>query len=217
MVLKVLQLTYIVHEDTLPGLLFGLLSLVPQSCIIAIITAFIITRELELVVIGIGLVVSEIVNTTVKRFIQEPRPLRSYRPGHGMPSDHAQFMFFLWMYIHLLLQRRVNHGSRFVSPLLFLLAVCVGYSRVALDVHTVTQMIAGEAIGIIVGYVYYEFIDKTLRPWFRWIEELSLSQFLFIRDSFSCLDDIILFNYSNYSSVRRKVISRPTGKVFTWE
>lgn len=72
---KAFGLTYVVHEDSLPGIIAAVLSLVPQTAAVVLATLIVVHREIELVFLGVGLVCSTVLNDVLKRVIQQPRPL----------------------------------------------------------------------------------------------------------------------------------------------
>ena len=100
--LRVLELTLVtyVEDDTL-SLLFAFGSLVPQALVVVLLTLVLSRRELQRVYLLAGLTLSTGLNDLVKDSIRLPRPLGSSRSGFGMPSDHAQFMFFLSTHVAL--------------------------------------------------------------------------------------------------------------------
>ena len=109
-----------------------------------------------------GQLVSEGVNQVLKRMIRQPRPnpfsslteaqscmWRSDSKSGGMPSDHCQYMAFLAIYCF----------NRFRSKSLsivvcFPLALLTAYSRVYLSYHTIPQVIAGLAVGSLLGLLW---------------------------------------------------------------
>jgi membrane-associated phospholipid phosphatase len=88
----------------------------------------------------------------------------------GMPSGHTQMAFTvcvfacLYMY-HYQYESNINNVMK--SPYAILkfataigIAIFCGHSRVQNSCHTIGQVYAGAAIGIIMGYVLYGIIDK---------------------------------------------------------
>ena len=103
--------TYILYD---PNDLFSFiccyLSLLPVGILVFYFSWFIITREIEAVILAGGHVVNDIANNIIKNIIKETRPIDfgsfqkdSVRSGYGMPSAHSQFMGFFTMYIGCLL------------------------------------------------------------------------------------------------------------------
>lgn len=93
-----------------------------------------------------SVVVSAVLGFLLKAFFQLPRPcvdvagLVDCPLDFGFPSLHATFSAVLLM---------ASLGSRW-ALIVIPLALLVGYSRVFLGVHSVEQVIAGFALGIVV-------------------------------------------------------------------
>lgn len=98
-----------------------------------------------------------------------PLSLRSPKPGYGMPSSHAQTLFYFLVVLLLVLHVHTVHdadrgGSRLRSRLhsvwlqwtlsLLLTAYTCAASlwRVHVHMHSLFQTFAGAAVGVIVGY-----------------------------------------------------------------
>lgn len=81
-----------------------------------------------------------------------------YRGGlHGFCSSHAANSFGVAMFVSLCVRRK------YISFLLFLFALCVGYSRIYLGVHYLGDVVFGAVLGILIGYLVYLTIKKLLR------------------------------------------------------
>eukprot|EP00168_Porphyra_purpurea_P010804 TRINITY_DN2694_c0_g2_i3.p1 TRINITY_DN2694_c0_g2~~TRINITY_DN2694_c0_g2_i3.p1 ORF type:complete len:247 (-),score=44.25 TRINITY_DN2694_c0_g2_i3:37-777(-) len=104
------------------------------------------------------MVVCEALNHTLKAAFAQPRPVVPgvSTPGHGMPSDHAQFSAFFAVYVAaFFLRRRAVLGSPVLpaweeGALLVGLAanaVLTAASRVVLGYHTVAQVVVGGGWG----------------------------------------------------------------------
>lgn len=61
------------------------------------------------------------------------------------------------MFVSLCVRRK------YISFLLFLFALCVGYSRIYLGVHYLGDVVFGAVLGILIGYLVYLTIKKLLR------------------------------------------------------
>jgi dolichyldiphosphatase len=149
MAFTVLNLTYVwYNKGDFISLLLACSSLLPIAIVIAVLTLFVSRRDLQTCMLGIGAVFCELLNTILKRVIRHPRPLgmgnghflfpnlirflqESLRTGNGMPSDHAQFMFFIAVYTTLiLLPMRSSKLYKIICGIfLFSMSSIVTYSR----------------------------------------------------------------------------------------
>lgn len=84
----------------------ALLTLTPLILAVMYITTLLVRRDIEIFIQCMGLGLSSLSNAILKRILKHPRPLHSSKGGYGMPSDHAQFMFFLVTYTTLWLKYR---------------------------------------------------------------------------------------------------------------
>ncbi len=122
-----------------------------------------------------------------------------------MPSDHAQFMFFLAAYLYCWMRKRwhVHSGYKFLAfTISLMLAVVVGISRVHMGVHTENQVYVGSGLGLLMGLAWYALADRIIRPLFPWIEDLKLSRWLLIRDS-GRIRDVMRWEYMNHCATKK--------------
>jgi len=129
-----------------------------------------------------GLVINSMLNITLKLLIKEPRPRPSSRlknananatknentdtslpfsnlahfDNYGMPSGHAQIVFFSSIYIWL----------AFKNIKLSLVYLCISlitlYQRVKYNKHTISQVIVGSIIGSLMAALTYFFFKKKI-------------------------------------------------------
>lgn len=141
-------------------------SLLPVGILVFYFSWFIITREIEAVILAGGHVLNDIANNLIKNIIQEPRPIDfgtfqkdSMRSGYGMPSAHSQFMGFFTMYIVLRLWCQWGDLSRkqraFGTVVIILASAGVLTSRVYLGYHTLMQVVVGVTIGSLLGTLHF--------------------------------------------------------------
>ncbi|KAK3937676.1 phosphatidic acid phosphatase type 2/haloperoxidase [Diplogelasinospora grovesii] len=92
-----LSLTHVYYNPDDPiSYLCAWLALVPQALCIVYATLLWSSREAEVALMFAGQLACEAVNFALKRMIKEERPRRIHATGkgYGMPSSHAQFVFF---------------------------------------------------------------------------------------------------------------------------
>jgi dolichyldiphosphatase len=91
-------------------------------------------------------------------------------------------------------------------------ALTVMYSRVYLGYHTTSQVIAGGCLGLILGSLWYFFINVIVAPWFPALENTFLCRYLRIKDS-SHIPDVIGFEYKNSRAAQSDLDFQNEGKI----
>ena len=119
----------------------------------------------------IGFLFNIILNLILKGIIQQPRPeedrrlfnleiLSGKRIGYdryGMPSGHAQTVFYSTIFIYLVLKDvRISLLYLFISFLTF----C---QRIKFNNHTLEQVIVGSFVGSGMGYLVYQYGKNILK------------------------------------------------------
>ncbi|KAL4818305.1 hypothetical protein BDW67DRAFT_157695 [Aspergillus spinulosporus] len=187
-----LSLTHVHYnpEDSL-SLVSAWLALVPQALCVVYVTLVWASREVEVGLMFAGQLVCEALNFALKRIIKEERPKQMFGKGYGMPSSHAQFVAFFAVYLTLFLVFRHSPSGanqsimfRMIASLgITLGASAVAVSRIYLTYHTVRQVLAGCAVGVVFALFWFIFTGM-LRSygWIDWVLEHSIARFLRIRD-----------------------------------
>lgn len=124
----------------------------------------------------VGIFLNECLAQLLKHYLQQERPKSCQRVDfcdtHGMPSSHAQLAFFNSAVSVLVLLRRWKHVKKYrcqgggekarldalsasLSLMTVPIAILVGYSRVELGYHTIEQVVAGAAIGLMFGSMWF--------------------------------------------------------------
>lgn len=170
-------------------------SLLPVGILVFYFSWFIITREIEAIILAGGHVLNDIINNIVKNIVKEDRPVDfgtfqkdSVRSGYGMPSAHSQFMGFFGMYVGLRVWFQWGGLSKvhkiLASILILVAAIGVIFSRVYLGYHTLKQVVVGASIGALFGSCH--FIASTLVRYLGiidWLLSWKLFQWFLIKDS----------------------------------
>jgi membrane-associated phospholipid phosphatase len=119
----------------------------------------------------IGFFINIMLNVVLKALIQEPRPsednrlfnlqiLSGKRIGHdryGMPSGHAEGVFYSTAFIFLILKdKRIGVGYLIISLITL-------YQRLKYKNHTFEQVIAGAIIGAFMGLFFYYYRSNLLK------------------------------------------------------
>ena len=109
---------------------------------------------------------SSLLNTAVKALVDRDRPLVSQpfvnEPGASFPSGHTQSAIVGYGVLLLLVLPALTHTWRRVAVVAAALMVLgIGFSRVALAAHFVSDVIAGLALGA----VWLGLMTAVFRPW----------------------------------------------------
>ena len=109
---------------------------------------------------------SSLLNTAVKATVNRDRPLVDQpfvnEPGASFPSGHSQAAVVGYGVLLLLLLPALNRSWRRVAVLVAVLMVAgIGFSRVALAAHFVSDVLAGFALGA----VWLGLMTAIFRPW----------------------------------------------------
>ena len=137
------------------GFICTLLSLVPVFIIIALITLTLDRRRLIFTSL-LGQIGNIIINIITKHIIRQPRPTDTH--SYGMPSNHAQFIFFFigfWI-------PKINKDKLRRITALIIVACAVATSRVYLHYHTTNQVVVGAGIGLGLGYIWHKTTESEI-------------------------------------------------------
>jgi len=158
------------------GKFLAVASLSPIFTVAYSIAHFLSQRELFDFALTVGIFLNECLAQWLKHLIKEERPKSCERVDfcdtHGMPSSHAQLAFFNSAVSVLVLLRRWKHVKKYqcqeggekarldalsasLSLMTVPIAILVGYSRVELGYHTIEQVVAGAAIGLTFGSMWF--------------------------------------------------------------
>ncbi|CAG5092965.1 Similar to DOLPP1: Dolichyldiphosphatase 1 (Rhinolophus ferrumequinum) [Cotesia congregata] len=180
------------------GLGLALISLMPLALIVGFITLIAFRRDLHTICFFIGVIVTDIVGLFLKYTIKEARPMKRdvVYVEYGMPSTHSLLMWFFATYTALFVCLRwtIIGGCATV-------AVLVSYSRIYLQYHTISQVLCGFVVGIIMGVTWFFITHLVLAPFFPIIVS-RLSEFLLIRDS-TLIPNVLWFEYTNIRTEAR--------------
>ena len=148
---------------------------------------FSLNFDKDYLILGVTMIISEVINTILKNLVFKPimgdkkypliglgrRPDGANNCGlyyvskdnistsYGMPSGHSQnsavFSTFMLM---KLIDSDISYEYKILGIVcLPLLLIYVMWSRVHLGCHTIQQTILGSSIGILMGYVVYNYFQ----------------------------------------------------------
>ncbi|CAM9162568.1 unnamed protein product [Phaeothamnion confervicola] len=158
---------YRVNDDL--GAVMSLLTLSPIIIGVGYFTLMGFRRDLQTFCLAFGQLLDLVLNKVMKTAIAAPRPDLGSCPntGHGMPSNHAQFMFFFCTFCLLHIWLRTSWSRLEIllaSAALLGWGPAVAYSRIHLTCHSLEQVAAGSALGSATGALWFVFEDAVLRP-----------------------------------------------------
>lgn len=193
--------TYVLYEAldvfALPAVFF---TLTPIFLMVFYLLWFLLTREIQPVLVVVGHCGNELANHIAKRVWKQLRPALHAGFGsndlhdflfnslqYGMPSAHLQFMGYfaaVWG-LHVWTQwpglLRAQRGA--LVALLAGLCVAVGGSRVHLHYHTVEQVVVGALLGWCLGVVWFAVVTM-LRVYgvVRWVLLWRVVSMWYVKD-----------------------------------
>ncbi|OAA45120.1 dolichyl pyrophosphate phosphatase [Beauveria brongniartii RCEF 3172] len=192
-----LSITHVYYDpDDRLSLLCAYLALLPQALGIVYLTLIFASREAEVALLFAGQLACEALNFLLKRLIKEERPRRIHGKGYGMPSSHAQFVFFwsIALSLFLLVRHRPTTttttpgGARLVARLAVSatslgLAAATAWSRVYLNYHTPKQVLVGSSVGVLSAVAWFV-VTAALRSsgLLAWALDLPLVRAFRVRD-----------------------------------
>lgn len=122
-------------------------------------------KRMEAVLFGTSTILLMIFVQVLKDLFKIPRPPESLieASGYAFPSGHATGSIFLALSI-IFLTRNVSTPQRYIVwTTVLVLALLIGASRIHLGVHTLTQVLAGYALGIFCIVIFLVARKKLLR------------------------------------------------------
>ncbi|GFS43509.1 dolichyldiphosphatase 1 [Trichonephila inaurata madagascariensis] len=197
------------------GKLLALTSLCPLVLVIAFVTLILFRRDLHTITFFCGTVLNEGINWILKHTIKELRPCHGREflfSEYGMPSNHAQFMWFFATYMAFFLLIRLHHGNsayplenawKYIATILIVcLAAVVTYSRIYLQYHTWNQVLCGSVLGIFLACIWFLITQFTFTPLFPIIAAWPISEFLMLRDT-TLIPNVMWFEYTSHRAESR--------------
>lgn len=210
------DLTYIVYDPADPwGLVCVHLSLFPIYNMVFYLSWFLVSREIEPVVVVGGHLVSEVANKCAKTLLKVPRPDFHKDFGHGaltfgMPSAHGQHMGFFSGYfvcVVLLSTRLPRFHKLAASAILLLTTIAVSFSRVYLLYHTCQQVVVGTTIGLVLGVGYF-YVSGVLRDVgvVDWVLSWPLVRYFYIKDSYYHVYQTYSDEYRHFTQLKQRKV-----------
>jgi len=215
--LRMLHMEY--PEGDKIGHVLAWFSMTPFFIFAGMVTLILFRRDLHTIAFTLGQLVNEVFNLILKRIIKEPRPAVQHTVHlvqHGMPSSHAQFIWFFSAYfVFFVIFRVVENSHKWWKPAMscaaIALATVVTYSRVYLGYHTNAQVMWGSGIGVVCALVWFVFLQRVLTPLFPSIVASPIAEFFLIRDT-TLIPNLLVFEYTTSRAEARKRFKRAETK-----
>jgi len=160
-----LDLIYIKRTDTLTKI-FNLITKLGNWYIFIIITLlFLIFKDKKsFKYISINLMLVTLINQLLKILFQRPRPELNMiaATGYSFPSGHSMVsMAFYGFLIYLILKSKHTKLDKIISTIILLFIILgIGFSRVYLGAHYMTDVLAGFTLAIIYLSIFTTIIEK---------------------------------------------------------
>ncbi|XP_018577720.1 dolichyldiphosphatase 1-like isoform X1 [Anoplophora glabripennis] len=190
------------------GKFLALISLAPFGIGSGFIALILFRRDLHTITFFLGTLCSEALNYCLKHTICETRPLRRENifVEYGMPSSHAQFVWFFATYIIYFVFIKLHHMnnntiienlSKFlIISSSLLMALLVSVSRIYLEYHTIWQVLWGAIVGILFATFWFALTYLVFTPLFPQIVSWKISEILLLRDT-TLIPNVLWFEYTN--------------------
>ncbi|OMO84429.1 Phosphatidic acid phosphatase type 2/haloperoxidase [Corchorus olitorius] len=106
---------------------------------------------------AMGSVVNALLSVVLKRVLNQERPVAGLKSDPGMPSSHAQSIFFTVVFIiaSILEWLGVNQLSVSISVLALAFGSYFSWLRVSQQLHTMSQITVGAIIGSMFSILWY--------------------------------------------------------------
>nr|DAD21604.1 TPA_asm: hypothetical protein HUJ06_023067 [Nelumbo nucifera] len=126
--------------------------------VFALFGAFILLRhDTEALWAAMGFDINAWLSITKKRILNQERPVSTLRSDTGMPSSHAQTIFFTVIFAILSLVEWLGINGFTIIVGVFVLACGSYFSwlRVSQQLHTLSQVIVGAVLGSIFSILWF--------------------------------------------------------------
>ncbi|XP_053607666.1 dolichyldiphosphatase 1-like [Plodia interpunctella] len=194
-------------KGDLIGKFFAFISLSPFGIGAGFIALILFRRDLHTIVFFLGTLLNELLNIILKHIICEARPIArgNLYNEYGMPSSHAQFVWFFNVYVLYFVVIRLHHinNNSIISALWRViivggcttLALLVSIGRVYLHYHTTSQVVVGGFVGFIFATLWFLIVHRVFTPLFPQLVSLKFFEMLMIRDT-TLIPNVLWFEYT---------------------
>ncbi|KAI3450977.1 hypothetical protein Pfo_007642 [Paulownia fortunei] len=124
----------------------------------ALFAAIILWRhDAEALWAAMGAVLNVVLSMALKKILNQERPISTLRSDPGMPSSHAQSIFYTITFLNLSMVEwyGMNALTTTLSGFFFILGSYFSWLRVSQQLHTVIQVIVGAVLGSIFSIFWF--------------------------------------------------------------
>lgn len=209
--------TYVLYDpNDIISVISVQFTLLPVYIMVFYLLWFLVTREIEPVIVVAGHLCSEIVNKVLKVLLKNPRPDFHRDFGgdgslsYGMPSAHSQFIGFFAAYYICIAVFKIPNLKRWQKLTWAIILTCVGLgvaeSRVYLMYHTWQQVVVGVIVGVVFGIFYFIF-SSLMRDVgiVDWVLSWPIINYFHVKDSYHHCYQSFSDEYMTYWQQRRRV------------
>ncbi|KAF5736015.1 hypothetical protein HS088_TW14G00147 [Tripterygium wilfordii] len=113
-------------------------------------------HDVEALVAAMGFVINALLSKTLKRVLNHKRPVSALRSDPGMPSSHAQSIFFIVVFVIVSIVEWLgtNEIGLIISWLVLTFGSYLTWLRVSQQLHTVSQVVVGGTLGSIFSILW---------------------------------------------------------------
>ncbi|MED2708468.1 MULTISPECIES: phosphatase PAP2 family protein [Bacillus cereus group] len=124
-----------------------------------------------MIVYPMGVLITHLVNKGIKEFVKRERPSLNEALdalGYSFPSGHAMLSIMTFGFLTYIIAANLKSvtGKYVITILMGILIVSIGLSRVILNVHYPTDILAGYCVGgilLIIAIYYHRLLTKRLQ------------------------------------------------------
>ena len=172
--LRPVGLAYVLFEEgDIIGHLLAYISISHLFVIGGIVGVMLVTFDSYFIYTFICMLCNEIINYVIKVIVNDPRPELSHNINKGFPSSHAQFFccFFVMMIHYINTMKRLTPKSKNILYIgMILYVILVDISRWYLNDHFIYQIVCGNILGLIIGFVCVKMYN-TFEGYYQNIKE----------------------------------------------
>lgn len=145
---------------------------IPFTIIMVVVLAIIMRDWLTPLTFGLGVLGTHLINTVMKGLVARERPSISAllnAEGHSFPSGHATISMVCYGFLMFLIVRKLKDSRKvfWIQAGFALLIFLIGISRFFINVHYLTDVVAGFTLGFLclLGLMrFYTAIENRRSP-----------------------------------------------------